>query len=734
MLRRFATLFFLIELFCLSGFDAQTFINADLDGPPVGNGSIQPFNWTNVPFTDPVCLALEAIRATPDLTDLTGPGTTNSGLLGNPYSGNTFVSGLHAEFNSATPYHEGIQQTVSGLTTGEGYLIIFQQTVVKQSNAIDTSGSWMVYGENELLGISDISTSNLPFNSLMLQWEERSIGFIAANNSITFKILPWDDDTNQVFSNTDPTGALRMGIDSIYIIPCDNYQVDFTLGNDTTLCQGDSLLLDATYSSATYLWQDGSSNATYIANTPGLYWVEVQHACDTVRDSVLIEVDPSLSIELGPDTLLCPGVSLLLEVPVVNNSTYTWHDNSNGTQYLVEEPGGVFWVESSNDCGTIRDSIQVDFYQEPILNLGDDVILCEGESILLDANTANATSYLWSDNSTNATLEVFFENLYQVTVNTFCETLVDQIYVTYQAPVYLDLGNDTTVCPYDELILDVSYTNATYQWQDASTLSYQHISQPGIYAVTVNVNGCVEEDQIIVSHFPYQSLNLGEDVLLCKETETTLLSSNLLGSYYLWNTGSNEPSIEVSPLGTYTLEMVDNYGCILRDTVEVTYNEPKLSLMEDQEICLGETLLISAKGENVKEYYWNTGSTNANISVADPGMITVMVVDSNNCRAWDSLEVSLGGCQVYVPNTFTPNDDGVNDVFMAKGENINIFELSIFNRYGEEVFSTDNIEDGWDGTFKGKASPMGVYSFKALFQNTVSKDVVSKTGYVSLVR
>lgn len=733
MLRRFATLFFLIELFFVFRFDAQTFINADLDGPLVTTSSIQPFNWTNVPFTDPVCLALEAIRATPDLTDLTGP-EMSYGLAGNPYSGNSFISGLHSEFNPATPYHEGIQQTVTGLTAGEGYLVVFQQTVVKQGNALDTSGSWMVYGDNDLLGISEPSTSDLPFNSLMLVWEERNIGFVAANNSITFKILPWDDDTNQVFSDTDPAGGLRMGIDSIYIIPCGNYQVDFALGNDTMFCQADSLLLDATYSSATYLWQDGSTNATYTANTPGLYWVEVQHACDTVRDSILIEADPSLVIELGQDTLLCLGVSMLLEVPLVNNSTYLWQDNSTGTQYLVEEPGGIFWVESSNDCGTIRDSIEIDFYQEPILNLGDDVILCEGESVLLDATTVNATSYLWSNNSTNATLDVFSENLYQVTVNTFCETLTDDIYVAYQAPIHLDLGNDTTVCPYEELTLDVSYNNATYQWQNASTLSYQHISQPGIYSVTVNVNGCLEEDQIIVSHFPYQSLNLGKDVLLCKETETVLLSSNLLGSYYLWNTGSNESSIEAYPLGNYSLEMVDNYGCILRDTVEVTYNEPKLSLMEDQEICLGETLLISAKGENVKEYYWNTGSTKANISVADPGMITVMVVDSNNCRAWDSLEVSLGGCQVYVPNTFTPNDDGVNDVFMAKGENINIFELAIFNRYGEEVFSTDSIDEGWDGTFKGKASPMGVYSFKVLFQNTVSKDVVSKTGYVSLVR
>jgi hypothetical protein len=193
----------------------QSFINGDLDG--VVNGlSCLPTNWQNVPFDDINCLGAQIGNDTPDLTNLNGPSIPD-GACGIAFSGSTFISGIYAK-SLPNFFQEGIMQQVSGFTLGQVYRINLRQSVVKGISAIDKSGSWAVYIDTILAGVTSPSYSDEPYNSINLLWEARSINYTATASSHLIKFLPMDDDSNWFFSNNDTTGALYMGIDSINIM------------------------------------------------------------------------------------------------------------------------------------------------------------------------------------------------------------------------------------------------------------------------------------------------------------------------------------------------------------------------------------------------------------------------------------------------------------------------------------------------------------------------------------
>ena len=126
----------------------QSFYNGDLDG--IIGSSNTPNGWVQVPFGDPVSNATSVGEATSDVTGLTGP-YLPTGINGNPYSGNTFTSGVHSYYPpDGQLFREGIMQNVNGLIPGENYQIRFYQTVVKQAAALDSSGSWSVFVDSVL--------------------------------------------------------------------------------------------------------------------------------------------------------------------------------------------------------------------------------------------------------------------------------------------------------------------------------------------------------------------------------------------------------------------------------------------------------------------------------------------------------------------------------------------------------------------------------------------------------
>lgn len=195
----------------------QDFVNGDLEGPSPTSLAIVAPGWQNVPSEDPVCLATDgSLGDTPDLTDSLGP-SAFTGIFGNAYSGATFMSGERADSPGGTwDFQEGIMQGVSGFVPDSTYTIRFYQSVVKSYGSYDTSGSWAVYAGNMLIGITEPTTSLVPYDSYPFIWEERTVSFTASSSYHTIKFLPEDDDTD--LDVMAPNGSLRMGIDMISLL------------------------------------------------------------------------------------------------------------------------------------------------------------------------------------------------------------------------------------------------------------------------------------------------------------------------------------------------------------------------------------------------------------------------------------------------------------------------------------------------------------------------------------
>lgn len=190
---------------------AQTFLNADLNGTVCI--SCAPNSWQQVPFGDPNSNSTSTAQSTSDVTGWTGP-QASGGIMGNPYSGNSFTTGLTGQ-GFGLLWDEGIMQTVSGFVPGNNYEIHLYQAVIKQSNAQDNTGGWQVILDNTTIANTAASTSTMPYNSTAHPWELRTVVFTALSNTHTIKFLPQDNDANiDLASNVN---AVRMGIDSVWI-------------------------------------------------------------------------------------------------------------------------------------------------------------------------------------------------------------------------------------------------------------------------------------------------------------------------------------------------------------------------------------------------------------------------------------------------------------------------------------------------------------------------------------
>lgn len=471
---------------------AQNFVNPDLNGTITGASQLAT-DWFKVPYTDPVCLANNSGWDSPDLTNFTLP-DSSIGVIGNPYSNTTFMSGMRGG-NGISPttaiFQEGIMQTVSGFTVGASYKINFQQAVVKQFNCLDQSGMWLVYLDSILVGATVPTFSAAPAFSTSFIWESRNVYFTATDTSHTIKFLPSDDDPDVSYSTTNILGSLRMGIDSINLSFC--FQGE-ELGNDTIICSGDTINLDVTTPGATYFWQDNSTDSTFNVTQQGTYWVQVTTSTCSITDTIVITNNTLPVFNLGNDSTLCEGESLILNV-TSSNATYLWQDNSINATFSISQ-SGTYFVDVTNNCGTTRDTINL-VIDTLIINLGNDTVLCLGESIVLNATNIGAT-YLWQDGSIDSIFTVVQVGLFwsEVTRNTCFKS--DTINVSFDSVPTFTLGTDTTLCENTTLTLNTSSPNATYLWQDNSLDSIMMVSSSNNYWVQVTNNCGTSSDTIEV--------------------------------------------------------------------------------------------------------------------------------------------------------------------------------------------------------------------------------------------
>jgi gliding motility-associated-like protein len=196
------------------------------------------------------------------------------------------------------------------------------------------------------------------------------------------------------------------------------------LGKDTTLCNGQNLILNPGTGFSSYLWQDNSVNGFFNVINSGKYWVRVQNSCGIASDTINIVYKSPPAINLGKDTTLCNGQNLILN-PGSGFSSYLWQDNSSNGFFNVNS-SGKYWVKVQNNCTIASDTINISYKGPPIVNLGKDTSLCSGSGLFLNAGNSFNT-YKWQDNSINTFFNIVKAGKYWVTAQNNCGSSNDTI-------------------------------------------------------------------------------------------------------------------------------------------------------------------------------------------------------------------------------------------------------------------------------------------------------------------
>lgn len=481
---------------------------------------------------------------------------------------------------------------------------------------------------------------------------------------VTRFIMPLDFNLHFGLSPTDIVTGIEItflatpgapDLSGVYIIS--NQPCNLNLGNDTSLCQGDTLVVNATLANSTYLWQNNSTNQAFTVTQAGTYWVTATNNTCTVTDTIVVNYNPLPTVSLGVDSTLCQGETLTLDATTLN-ATYLWQNNTTNASYNVSTPG-TFWVNINvNNC-TATDTVIVNFNPLPSVNLGLDTVLCQGETLTLDATTLNA-SYQWQNNSTNPSFAVTTSGTYWVKINVNNCTETDSIIVNFNSLPSVDLGIDTALCQGETLTLDATTLNAAYLWQNNSNNPTYNVSMPGTYWATVTVNNCSATDSIMVNYNTYPIVSLGVDSTLCTG-EILTLDATTLNATYQWQNNSTASSFNVSQQGVHWVKVTVN-NCTTIDSINVYYNPtPIVNLGVDTTLCFGSNLLLNATNPNAS-YQWNDGSSTSTYTVSDSGTYWVKIT-MNNCTAMDSIHVNF--------HPFFSIDLG-NDTLLCYGEVITL--------------------------------------------------------------
>lgn len=474
----------------------------------------------------------------------------------------------------------------------------------------------------------------------------------------------------------------------------------------------------------------------------GLYTLSICCVLDVCENELPLEeytfdvnIIETPTVDLGVDTSFCIGTVLTYDV-TNEQATYQWQDGSIDPLYAVSTTGN-YAVTVTNVCGTATDEVTIISIEfPPMTDLGPDAVLCQGETLTLDAFSEAAT-YIWDNGQTTNDLTVNSEGTFGVSVTNACGTTIDEITVDYTAPIMVDLPANLYPCSFDDVQLDVSNETADYLWEDGSTNPVRSIEENGLYAVTVS-NDCEEVEASINIEFIYPpEIELGADEILC-DGQTVVLDATFLGSTYLWQDGQTSATYEVSQAGRYSV-VVENECGVFTDDIEVSYvPDVEFELGEDAYFCKGPVQLESGPLRDFAEYQWQNGSGASSLVAETPGTYWLRIDSGCEIETDTITFFPCEFCEVYMPNAFSPNDDGFNDFFQpftpCKMEN---FNMKIFDRWGGQLYDSGlEIPRGWDGTARGKKLPNGVYLWVVNFEVTLNGELFFRQmeGAVNLIR
>lgn len=408
--------------------------------------------------------------------------------------------------------------------------------------------------------------------------------------SARFTNYAWSRNGNSLPNNSSKLLIERNGIYAVEITDSNGCKASDTssvkarvdLGPDTSLCEGDTFLLDATVPDGQlYRWQDGSSQPTLNTDSAGKYTVKVTDTNGCIgRDTIQRLAFKSSGVTI-PDTFFCEGDSVTLDAGQAAH--YQWQNGDTTRTTTIKKPGmRLVTVQNSKGCQAI-DSAMVTEQKWPAVNLRPDTAICKNDTVILNAGP-NGDDYQWSTGAKTQQIKVNQKGLYTVSVSKQTCSATDSFRLKVNQSITFSLGSDTVLCPSDSLRLSGPEGAKAYQWSDGRAVSdtlligdsLKQFPNPQTLALTVtDTNGCQSSDSVLVTRARKPDFTLNPvDTVICEGKSIVLQALANTRSYtYTWSDGStgNTFRLDTAAIGTFTIDVtVENVqGCQASDTAKV---------------------------------------------------------------------------------------------------------------------------------------------------------------------
>ncbi len=614
-------------------------------------------------------------------------------------------------------------------------------------DSLFTTSSNIIVSANDVNGCYSRDTMSVNFRT-ETRAEFGADTTLCNNSSLVLKLHPqtnpfysgvyqWSDGTTLDKITVSQPGTYWGRVSYQGCTVSDTIQLDYInatrvyLGKDTVACQGDSIWLQSNITNGIYLWNTGATTRGIYTSSSGNYSVTVQAGTCSFSDTIRVTFNSLPVFPLGNDSTLCENQSMVLS-PATGGGSFLWQDGSVNASFRVNIPGS-YWLRVTRNGCSYSDSINISYTALPSLNLGADTTICNGQTLLLNAAGTGITQFLWQDRSTQSSFRTDKAGIYfvQVTGSNGCINK-DSIGVSVTLPPLFTLGADTVLCSNSSLSYNFNIANASYLWSNGSTKSNYSIAAPGTYSLRVSLAGCAASDSINIMYKPLPIVALGNDSLLC-EGNTLRLNAFNTGATYQWQDNSTLSFYTVTAPGLYEAT-VDLNGCKKSGAILITYKKaPVVFLGNDTVLCNGGQLRLKPFLNSAANYLWQDGSILPQFDVIDSGLYRLTV--SNECGSFsDEINVTGMICMLQMPTAFSPNKDGLNDVFRVKYPfAVKQFSMNIFNQWGQKIFESADITRGWDGTFRGNSLPINSYVWVIQLTGDDGK-IQQASGTVTLIR
>lgn len=557
----------------------------------------------------------------------------------------------------------------------------------------------------------------------------------------------WQDNSTGDTFVVSEAGTYSVEVSLGECVGSDEIVIDYVadpnldLGPDLELCEGESANLSTAIVADSYLWSTNENGTSIDVSATDVYTLEIEINTCSFDDEVNVNFAPNPEFDFGADLELCEGESVLLD-PNYSNGNFEWQDGSTANTFLVEETGTYSLTIVEGNCEG-NDEVNVNFSPLPVFDLGEDLSICEGESAELSSDVV-ADELLWSTNETSNSISVNSGGVFSLEASLNNCVYSDEVSVTLTPSPNFNLGPDLELCDGESALLNPNYPDGDFEWQDGSNTNTYLVEEAGTYSLTISQGNCTGSDEVTVTYTPVPVFDLGPDLLHCfNEDHLIEVNTGFDNAEVSWNTGATGESIAPNTSGFYQATANLN-DCIYSDGLNLEIIPPlNFDLGEDRVLCQGQELELSANPQNFNyplDFEWSNGDYSPSSIVSSSGNVEVVV--SSDCEVLSDQVLVLFeqcGCEIYVPNAFTPDQDGVNEFFKVETECVfQEYSLLIFNRDGEVVFSSLDPSDLWDGSHQlgSHFVPNGSYIYRIEYVSETLNGIESETlsGHVTLLR